>query len=434
MRKFARFLIALVAIVFLAASVIGWYTSREDLPLKIHVATGKKGGLNHTFASRFAELLQERTGRPVIVMETKGTEENVQLLREGKAELAVFQTHAVPHDGVVGIAPLFMERVHFIARKSKKICSVAELSGRRVALGAKGSAMRQNALLVLAHHGLAPGDLQDVEEPFGALDADPNLDAAFVTTGWMNPLLIKRLRQRDVELISIADTEALAMRHPWFTATTIPGGLYPDREPIPEKPVSTVGVMALLACRADTPDRLVQESMAALYETDLRATFPAALSAKVAKDFDAVVMHRRVALYHNPSAGLSHLSRTMDFFVKTKEILLGILAFSVLVWNWYQRRIELFETAADQVQKQQLEGFIQQTLDVELEQMSVSGPEELRVYLRRVTAIKQEALKALTRERVRGDQLFAIFLAQCAALSEKIQMRMMYGKMSGTQG
>ena len=42
-----------------------------------------------------------------------------------------------------------------------------------------------------------------------------------------------------------------------------------------------------------------------------------------------------------------------------------------------------------------------------------------------------EALQELTSEKVRGDQLFAIFLAQCAALSEKIQMRMLYGCLSG---
>jgi hypothetical protein len=36
----------------------------------------------------------------------------------------------------------------------------------------------------------------------------------------------------------------------------------------------------------------------------------------------------------------------------------------------------------------------------------------------------------LTSEKVRGDQLFAIFLSQCAALSEKIQMRMVYGRLS----
>ena len=62
--------------------------------------------------------------------------------------------------------------------------------------------------------------------------------------------------------------------------------------------------------------------------------------------------------------------------------------------------------------------------------MDVTDPEQLRPFLRRVTQIKQEALRELTSEKVRGDQLFAIFLSQCAALSEKIQMRMIYGRMS----
>ncbi len=141
-------------------------------------------------------------------------------------------------------------------------------------------------------------------------------------------------------------------------------------------------------------------------------------------------MHPEVANYHNPNAGLSRLSGTMELFVKTKEILLGVLAFAILVWNWWRRRLERAATAADAAQKYQLDGFIKQTLEVELEQMDVTEPEKLRPFLRRVTAIKQEALRELTSERVRGDQLFAIFLAQCAALSEKIQMRMMYGTMS----
>ena len=40
----------------------------------------------------------------------------------------------------------------------------------------------------------------------------------------------------------------------------------------------------------------------------------------------------------------------------------------------------------------------------------------------------------MTSEKFRGDQLFAIFLSQCAALSEKIQMRMLYGRMSEQKG
>jgi hypothetical protein len=107
-----------------------------------------------------------------------------------------------------------------------------------------------------------------------------------------------------------------------------------------------------------------------------------------------------------------------------------VVAFALLLWGLVRRWRERVAEAADQVQKQKLDDFIARTLTVELEQMDVTDPEQLRPFLRRVTQIKQEALRELTREKVRGDQLFAILLSQCAALSEKIQMRMMYGRMS----
>ena len=117
---------------------------------------------------------------------------------------------------------------------------------------------------------------------------------------------------------------------------------------------------------------------------------------KTAKDFDATVMHSEGCKLCNPTAGLNRLSGTMDVFVKTKEILLGLLALSILVWNWWRRRLERAALAADEAQKQKLDGFIKQTLEVELEQMDVTDPESLRPYLRRVTAIKQEGAPGLT--------------------------------------
>jgi hypothetical protein len=115
---------------------------------------------------------------------------------------------------------------------------------------------------------------------------------------------------------------------------------------------------------------------------------------------------------------------------KSKEAVFGAVAFAVLVWGWVRRRRERRAAAADEEQKRKLDEFIGRTLAVELEQMDVTDPEQLRPFLRRVTHIKREALQELTSEKVRGDQLFAIFLAQCAALSEKIQMRMLYGRLS----
>src|SRR5262249_6221590 len=131
-----------------------------------------------------------------------------------------------------------------------------------------------------------------------------------------------------------------------------------------------------------------------------------------------------------PAAAFKRLTQAMELLSKSKEGLFGVGAAALVVWGWFRRRREQIAAEADRLQKQKLEDFIGRTLTVELAQMDVTEPEELRAYLRQVTFIKQEALKELTSEKVRGDQLFAIFLSQCAALSEKIQMRMIYGRMS----
>lgn len=249
----------------------------------------------------------------------------------------------------------------------------------------------------------------------------------------MNPTLEKTLRNGHVELIGLADPEGLSARHPWFVPTTIPKGLYSGNPPVPEEPVRTVAVTALLTTRSDISDELVDESLAALYENDLRALYPLLLSRKAASEYEASVMHPAVAAYHNPSARLNRLSQTMELASKSKEVLFGLAALAVLAWGWLRRRRERLAEAHDRVQKEKLDDYIDRTLRVEVEQMEVSDPEELRTHLRQITLIKQEALQELTSEKVRGDQLFAIFLSQCAALSDKIQMRMLYGRVSETR-
>ncbi len=105
----------------LVVSATVWYTSRETLPPEIRVAAGKRDGLYHTFAQGFARRLQQRTGRPVRVIETSGSEENVELLRSNGAELAMIQTTSLTPEGVAGVAPLFSEPLHFIVRVPRGI-------------------------------------------------------------------------------------------------------------------------------------------------------------------------------------------------------------------------------------------------------------------------------------------------------------------------
>ncbi|MBC7968298.1 MAG: TAXI family TRAP transporter solute-binding subunit [Fuerstia sp.] len=434
MRKLTYLIIVFATLAVLIVCVHSWYTSRETLPREIRLAGGKPEGLYHTLAQHLAKRLHEQTGQPARVIETDGSEANVELLRNGGAELGLLQAVSLTPEGIRGIAPLFPEPLHLLVRKDKGIRSISDLAGRRVTLGPLGSGSRQSASTVLNHYQVPLDSMHDTQEYFGAIATDADLDAALFTTGWMNPTLEKLLQRNDLELVGIADAEGLAARYPWFTATTIPRGLYPGKSPVPAEPVRTIAVTALLVGRADASDRLVRETLEALYETDLRASFPTILTAKVARDYDAAVMHPAVSSYHDPSASLNRLASALEVVGKSREAILGAITLILVVWGWARRRRERSQATADQIQKEKLDDFIAETLDVELQQMEVTDPEGLRPFLRCITKIKQEALRQLTSEKVRGDQLFAIFLSQCAALSEKIQMRMLYGRMSEQKG
>ena len=121
MPKFARLIIVFAAAAVMVACVVSWHTSRESLPTEIRIAAGHSSGLYDTLAQDFAKRLRERTGRPVRVIETAGAEENIGLLRDGGAELALIQTVSPTPKGLAGIAPLFPEPLHFIARVGKGI-------------------------------------------------------------------------------------------------------------------------------------------------------------------------------------------------------------------------------------------------------------------------------------------------------------------------
>jgi TRAP transporter TAXI family solute receptor len=429
MSRLGCLLTATVASAVLVASAATWAAARPTLPPELRVGAGKKGGLYYSFAEEFARVLAARTGRPARAVETEGSAENAARLRAGTLELALLQTSPQAPEGVVGVAPLFPEPLHVLVRRGKDApASPADLKGKRVALGLEGSSIRRNALTVLAYYGV-PADAVTDAGHFAALEKG-TADAALVTTGWMNPALEQILRSGDVELVGLPDAEALAARHPWFAPHRIPPGMYGGRPEVPATEVRTVAVTALLTARADAPDDVVREALAALYESDLRAAFPGLTPQKAARDHDPAGMHPAVAAYHDPAVRFNRLSRMMEVAAKSKEVVFGAGAVAVLVWGWVRRRRERRAAAADEEQKRKLDEFIGRTLTVELEQMDVTDPEALRPFLRRVTQIKQEALRELTSEKVRGDQLFAIFLAQCAALSDKLQLRMIYGRLS----
>ena len=57
--------------------------------------------------------------------------------------------------------------------------------------------------------------------------------------------------------------------------------------------------------------------------------------------------------------------------------------------------------------------------------MGTTDVSKLEKFLDEVTQIKLQALGELTEEDLRGNQAFSIFLDQCAALRNKIQLKIL---------
>jgi TRAP transporter TAXI family solute receptor len=142
-------------------------------------ATLQPGTLNHTSASAVAKVLKEKGGMNVLVQPTAGDNVIVPMVGRGEAEIGISNIMEVS-DGFKGaqkdlriIGAAHALRTPFFVRKDSPMRTVADLKGKRVALGY--SAMRnldKVGRAILATGGLTEKDVQPVLVPNVIRSAD----------------------------------------------------------------------------------------------------------------------------------------------------------------------------------------------------------------------------------------------------------------------
>ncbi len=401
-----------------------WWQSRDLIPDKITLAAGIKGGQYYELANYLKSHLAERTGSAVKVLETVGSQNNTELLLSGEADFAILQLGPSGIQDLPLLTPLFAEHVYIIARKQTGIHQLTDLSGQHVVLNALGSGMLASAKQLIRHYS---GDLNAIQisyEHFSALAINEELDAAIITSGVMNPGLEKLLLSGEFQLLSIPEAEGLALRQPFFSAYTIPQGVYRGGNPaIPAQPVKTISTIAVLAARKNISPNMVEAMLDALYLSDAFFKFPGVYNKGEAKAWDVLPKHQYSAAYFNPYEGIDLLASFMESMAAGKELLFAIGAAFYMIWERNRRKKEIALLKALKQQKERLDYFLDKTIVIERQQLHEKNPQHLYQYLEEVTKIKLEALEELTDEDLRADRAFSIFLMQCANLTLKIQNR-----------
>ena len=291
MRKLWTYAAATVAFVALE-------TQRSPAAEFITFGGGPTGGTYYAISTGLAKIFSAKVKDvEARVRATNGALENPVLASAGKIDLGPTNANlAVWALGGIEVykgkqqpnIALFMGglaggHLHIVVLGDSPIKSIADLKGKRIAVGPTGNttALMMNQLLGL--HGIAPNAYTPVyvnyNNGFSAL-ADGNVDAAIVNTAPPVPAVKEIGIRRSIRLLSVPEDKRKEFldKYPFYGQGMLAKSIYGTAED-----VLTLGTSNIIIARKDLKPDLVYSMVKAAYENldDLRAAHPSARVIKV---------------------------------------------------------------------------------------------------------------------------------------------------------
>lgn len=233
-------------------------------PRRIVLATGPKGSALHALGARYAGIVG-REGIAVELRETRGAGENVDLLsdRAQRVEAAFIIAGSVPAaqaSGLVNVSNLFHVALWCVARDPSPEITIADLKGKRIAIGPAGSGLHRSISPLLALNGITADNTRFLpltpDESVRALAAG-EADAIFLGEGPEGPQLAQALDLPGVRLASFPQAEAYARRLQYVVRLHLPPGTLDLGRGIPDRELSLIGTSVMIAARSDVHPTVV---------------------------------------------------------------------------------------------------------------------------------------------------------------------------------
>ncbi|MDD3902920.1 MAG: TAXI family TRAP transporter solute-binding subunit [Sphaerochaeta sp.] len=247
-KTFLLALIILIALTSLAAKGETETTQSGGLDRSnyfITVATGPTSGLYYPIGGAFSSVFQNKLGYKSSAQATGASAENITLIREGGAEMAIAMSDAVaqaynafgayegkkPATELRCLTGLYPNYVQLVTTNKTGITKFTDLKGKRVGVGAPNSGVELNARMMYEAHNMSYEDSRvdylNYGEAIGQLKNNL-VDAVFVTSGIPNATIMELGTTAQIVIIPI-EGEGLAnlvKKYPFFVQATIPADVY----------------------------------------------------------------------------------------------------------------------------------------------------------------------------------------------------------------
>ena len=252
--------------------VLAYWWLNPNPPKTVTLATGPAQSAYEEFGKRYQKALAV-DGIDVVLLPSEGSSHNLQLLRDGQADVAFVQGGTAElqpddPDNLVSLGSLFVEPLWLFYRtdaaermhNAPRLDSLRQLRGWRVNVGSEGSGVPTLIERLLQANKVEPGSvkLSRLEQTPATMEFLAGRLDALVFASAPESLMVQMLLQTPgVQLLDFAQHEAYARRFPFLTPVTLPRGVVDLAANVPQRDVRLVATTTSLLARDGTHPALL---------------------------------------------------------------------------------------------------------------------------------------------------------------------------------
>jgi TRAP-type uncharacterized transport system substrate-binding protein len=270
--------ILLISVVVLAAAF--WFVKSAP-PSNIVISSGPTGSIFQTNAEKYRVILA-RNHVKLTIVPSHGSMENLQRLDDPSfhVDIGFVQggvTNDVHFDRLESLGSISYQPLLVFYRGTGTVETLAELSGKRLAIGTEGSGTRLLALSLLAANGIEPGGATtltnlEAEAASNALLKDA-VDAVFLMGDSASPQVMRQLlRSPQIQLMNFAQADGYTRRIRYLNKLEMPRGSIDFGKNLPARDINLIGPTVELLARADLHPAIIDLVLEAAREVHGRAS------------------------------------------------------------------------------------------------------------------------------------------------------------------
>jgi len=232
-------------------------------PRKFTISTGSDSGAYYGFGLEYQEIIAKEALN-LEVMQSAGSVENVERLRNGEVDIAIVQGGILDvkeEEDLLSLGSLYYEPIWVFYNDALNIRRLTELRGTRIGIGADGSGTQPVALQLLDVNGVTEDNATFVEDSLGNMAdmlIDGELDAVFMVVSPSSEAVQKLAKIDDVDIFDFNRADAYRSRFTYLNSIELGQGALDLVQNVPDRSKTLLAVTANLVVHKDINPNLAR--------------------------------------------------------------------------------------------------------------------------------------------------------------------------------